>query len=460
MADTEKTTSNSLMIFRRDLRLHDNNALNAALESSKLVIPIIIYDTTLLENPNRSENAIQFMQESIFALKNQLEKEGKKLYLFKGKPWKIITNLVKNPELNISSIFINRDYTPYSQRRDDLISKATSAKNIKLRIFSDLLLNEPESVLKKDGTPYTVFTPYYKRAVENLITIPQKIESYNFYSDVIETEVGLKKNADSPNIRLHTKGGRKEGTKILSEIHKFQNYELERDLPAKQGTTFLSAHLHFGTVSIRETYHLIKDQGIFPLLRQLYWRDFYHYIGFYFPHVFNRPFRKKYDSLNWSRNENHFELWCKGKTGFPIVDAGMKQLNTTGFMHNRVRMIVASFLTKDLHINWQWGERYFAKQLTDYDKSVNNGNWQWSSSTGCDPVPYFRIFNPWRQQKKFDPQCEYIKKYIPELRELSPKAIHNLEKTKPKGLNYPRPIVDHSMARKQAIMMFKKIQDF
>jgi deoxyribodipyrimidine photo-lyase len=459
MSYKDTSDKNSLVIFRRDLRFVDNTALISAIESSKQVIPIFIYDRFLLNNPNHSNNAIQFMQESILDLQIQLEEVGGKLYLFEGKPWLIVRKLLNDHELDITSIFINRDYTPYSQKRDNLISKAAKDRNVKFRVFSDLLLNEPESVVKKDGQPYTIFTPFYRKAREYLITAPKETKINNFFTDPLEIELKHKKKDSLTNPHIFIMGGRKNGLNILSEIDKFQNYETERDFPAIHGTTLLSAHLRFGTISIREAYHRIYNQDIMPLVRQLYWRDFYHYIGFYFPHVFNRPFRKKYQSVKWSDNREMFNLWSEGKTGFPIIDAGMRQLNKTGFMNNRRRMIVASFLIKDLQINWQWGEKYFAQKLIDYDVSVNNGNWQWSSSTGCDPVPYFRVFNPWTQQRKFDPKCEYIKKYIPELRNLKPKEIHKLEKLRPTGLNYPKPIVNHSVARKQTILMFKNIQE-
>lgn len=247
---------------------------------------------------------------------------------------------------------------------------------------------------------------------------------------------------------------------ILNEIDRFSTYMKVRDFPAKAGTTKLSAHLKFGTVSIREVYYAIKNRfgADHPLIRQLYWRDFYTQIGYHFPRVFKRSFRSKYDKLDWNYNETAFHRWCEGLTGFPIVDAGMRELNRTGYMHNRVRMIVASFLIKDLHIDWRWGERYFAQKLVDYDPAVNNGNWQWAASTGCDPVPYFRIFNPWLQQRKFDPNCEYIKENVPELRSFPPSIIHNLEKVQPDDLkNYPPPMVDHTTVKELTKAMFKSV---
>ncbi len=453
----KKAKSNSLFIFRRDLRVDDNSALNSALESSNQVLPIFVYDTNLLNNPDRSDNALQFMQESIIDLKKQLEALKGTLHFFKGKPWDIVNDLLSSNELDLQSVFINRDYTPYSKKRDKLILKVAKSHAASVRVFSDLLLNEPESVLKKDRTPYTVFTPFYRKASEAKIPHPIYVNLNNFLNIQNFEGVSLEDVELINNPYLFIRGGRKNGSLILQNLKQYRNYEIERDFPSKQGTTFLSSHLRFGTISIREVYHVIKSHGNFPLIRQLYWRDFYYYIGFYFPHVFNGPFRERYNNLKWVYNDKAFKKWTEGKTGFPIVDAGMRQLNKTGFMHNRVRMIVASFLTKDLQINWQWGEKYFAQKLVDFDISVNNGNWQWSSSTGCDPVPYFRIFNPWTQQKKYDPDCKYIKEYISELRDLTPKEIHSLEKNAPRSLNYPSPIVNHTEARKKALMMFKNI---
>ena len=458
MQINENSEEMSLVIFRRDLRLDDNTALIYATQSSKKVLPIFIFDPVLLQNPNRSNNAIKFMQESINDLESQLRSIGARLYRFQGSPEKILDLILTDKELNVNNVFINRDYTPYSLKRDRLLLKVSQNRNTKFRTLSDLLLNEPELVLKRDGSPYSIFTPYFNKAKENLIPLPRTMDAKNFHIKSIEFEIkegidGFEKS----NQKDKLSGGRKNGIKILSEISKFRNYEIDRDFPAKEATTKLSAHLRFGTISIREAYHKIKNSKIPSLIRQLFWRDFYHYIGFHYPHVFKFPFRVKYNGIKWMNDKQRFLAWKEGKTGFPIVDAGMRQLNMTGFMHNRIRMIVSSFLTKDLLLNWQWGERYFAQNLIDFDLSVNNGNWQWSSSTGCDAVPYFRIFNPWTQQRKYDPQCEYIKKFIVELRHLSPKEIHNLEKRRPLNLKYPKPIVDHSIARKQAIALYKTI---
>ncbi len=263
-----------------------------------------------------------------------------------------------------------------------------------------------------------------------------------------------------PKRVLQAKGGRQEALKILKHLKEYRTYATTRDFPSLDKTTHLSPHLKFNTCSCREIYYAMKENlsAHSPLIRSLYWRDFFTSIAFYFPHVFGKPFHKKYESLSWSYDLKKFHLWCEGKTGFPIVDAGMRELKETGFMHNRVRMIAASFLVKDLHIDWLWGEKYFAKTLIDYDPAINNGNWQWVASTGCDAQPYFRIFNPWLQQKKFDPDCIYIKKWIPELEKLSSKEIHGwyLEKNHTESTDYFEPMLDHSVESKKALFKYKQ----
>jgi len=261
------------------------------------------------------------------------------------------------------------------------------------------------------------------------------------------------------NEHAHVRGGTAQAKKIVRSIAHFKNYTTTRDIPALS-TTNLSAYLKFGCISIRQIYHAIEQTlgKHHPLIRQLYWRDFFTYLAYHSPFVFGHPYHKKYEKLPWSKNMSFFKAWCQGKTGFPIVDAGMRQLNTTGFMHNRVRMIVASFLVKDLHINWLWGEKYFAQQLIDYDPMINNGNWQWCASTGSDAQPYFRIFNPWIQQKKFDPQCIYIKRWIPELKDIEPKIIHNWFGSHNVEIKqYPRPLIDHKIESALAKKMYKDI---
>ncbi|MBW2969605.1 DNA photolyase family protein [Candidatus Woesearchaeota archaeon] len=435
----------AVFIFRRDLRLEDNTGLIAALKENDKVIPCFIFDPRQVKNnPYKSENSIQFMIESLEDLEKQLKPA--KLYTFYGKTEQVIKKIVKKEK--IETIYVNRDYTPFSKKRDKAINKICTLKQ-----YDDYLLNAPEEVLKDDGKPYTIFTPYYKKATKKQVKKPAKNKHNNYYTKPIKTYNYKKLVKKNPDIYVH--GGRTNCLKLLKNLP--QNYSNTHNYPAKD-TTLLSAHNKFGTCSIREVYHTIKEkQGWHsPILRQLYWRDFFTQIVHHYPHVIGHSFRKKYEKIKWSYDKKKFKAWCQGKTGFPIVDAGMRQLNKTGFMHNRVRMIVAQFLTKDLHIDWKLGEKYFATKLVDYDPSVNNGNWQWSASTGCDAQPYFRIFNPWRQQIKFDYRCEYIKKYVAELKDTPFYIIHKASKQKIQG--YPSPIVEHEIESKKAKKMFSAVQ--
>jgi deoxyribodipyrimidine photo-lyase len=309
-----------------------------------------------------------------------------------------------------------------------------------------------------------MFTPFFRKASQLLVKKPEKNPHKNYYygkavGDRRALLQELLSQYSNPSIFSH--GGRSNGIKILRGISSFRFYANLRNYPAKEATTILSPHHKFGTISIRESYHAVADAlgTRHPLINELYWRDFFTHVSHNFPRVFGESFNRRYADLEWHGGKAHFEAWKNGKTGFPIVDAGMRQLNQTGFMHNRVRMIVASFLTKDLHVDWRDGERYFAQKLIDYDPCVNNGNWQWSASTGCDAQPYFRIFNPWLQQKRFDPQCEYIKKWVPELSMFSAKEIHALgTQGVPRPEGYPAPIVSHSHESSIAKAMFRKMK--
>lgn len=447
----------SLFIFRRDLRLEDNTALIAALSESKEVACAFFFDPRQVNedaNPYFSKNAFQFMLLSLGELAMEIEKKGGKLRLFLGKPEDIIG------KLDIDAVFVNRDYTPFSIKRDSELAKACKKGGIAFHSFGDALLCEPELVHKPDGKPYTVFSHYFRSASKFAVSKPTKNTHSNYFKGELKGSderllYKMRKKLGNKNTKIA--GGRKRGLGILERISDFRHYASLRNLPAKDGTTKLSAHHKFGTVSIRETYHAIAS-GLsenHPLINEIYWRDFFTYIACHFPHVFGAPFNRKYENLRWKGNEARLLAWKEGKTGFPIVDAGMRELNATGFMHNRVRMIVASFLTKDLHIDWREGEMHFARHLLDFDPCVNNGNWQWSASTGCDAQPYFRIFNPWLQQKRFDPDCEYIKKWVPELSALPPRAIHALEKgNPPKG--YPSQIVVHGEEARLSKFIFSQ----
>lgn len=411
----------TLFIFRRDFRLEDNTGLIFALKHSEKVIPAFIFSPEQIDNnPFRSDHCLKFMIESLEDLQAQLKEKGGHLFLFKGKPEEVVAKIGR--EIPLDAVIVNRDYTPYSIERDKKIEKACKVPFLS---FDDALLNPPEQTLKKDGQPYSIFTPFFKNALKIEISTPTSNSYSNYYQDQITfAEKNEILSTIKPNILNALKGGRKEALQILKNI---------------TPPTHLSPYLKFTVCSPREVY-----KAFFPhpeLVRALYWRDFFTSIAFFFPYVFKSAFHPKFDQIKWSNDKEAFKKWCEGKTGFPIVDAAMREMNATGLMPNRMRMIVASFLVKDLHIDWKWGEKYFAQKLIDYDPAVNNGNWQWAASTGCDAQPYFRIFNPWSQQKKFDPESIYIKKWIPELD--SP--------------HYPAPMVDHEIAAKQILNEYKKL---
>lgn len=452
----------ALFIFRRDLRLDDNTGLMHALQLSEQVIPCFIVDPRQVgaDNIYRSSHAQQFMAESLHDLEKQLKAINGRLYFFYGVAEQIVKKIIKQE--NIDALFCNRDYTPFSTARDEAIAQACTHAGIDFNTYDDALLNEPDTIKTGKGEPYTVFTPFYKRCMkEFVIAQPQHIKAHAWYTHALQDAQSSSiytKIAPHASKTLYAHGGSAQATNIIKHLDAYKAYAHEHDFPALDKTTGLSAHLKFGTVSIRRTYHAMANalgKG-HPLIRQLYWRDFFTHIAYHFPTVFGHSFRTQYDAMPWSTNKKMFDAWCTGNTGFPIVDAGMRQLNSTGFMHNRVRLITGSFLTKDLHIDWRWGERYFAQQLTDYDPAVNNGNWQWIASTGCDAQPYFRIFNPWLQQKKFDPDCAYIKRWVPELANVPNNIIHTWHKQKEGSHGYPLPIVDHTLQSRKAKDMYKK----
>jgi deoxyribodipyrimidine photo-lyase len=451
----------ALHVFRRDLRLQDNTALIKALQQSDQVIPCFIFDERQIKsNPYKSEAAIQFMVQSLHELDKALQEKGSRLFIFSGIAEEVVDQLLDS--MPIEAVFVNEDYTPFSKQRDSQIESVCHKHNVAFNSHSDALLHDPLQVLKPNGQPYTVFTPMFKRASLLPVEMPKKNNHSNYYRKeiIIENKQILNALLREKNSNLLVKGGRKEGLQLLKRIANLKDYKTIRNYPALSGTTHLSAHHKFGTISIRETYHTVKDYfgSQHTLINELHWRDFFTHIAFHFPRIFREAFQRNYISIAWRKNEKMFQAWREGKTGFPIVDAGMREMNASGYMHNRVRMITASFLCKDLHIDWREGEKYFAQKLTDYDPAVNNGNWQWAASTGCDAQPYFRIFNPWLQQKKFDPDCVYIKRWVPELELLSAKEIHSLNIIKPLLADYVSPIVNHRLASQQAKEMYKSIQ--
>ncbi len=454
----DKKFQRALFIFRRDLRLEDNTGLIFALKEAKEVIPCFIFTPEQIEkNSYRSDHSLQFMIESLEELGSSLKDKNGKLYLFHGEPKEIIEKCIS--ELKIDAVVVNEDYTPYSIKRDHAIESVCKKHKVSFHSFEDALLHPPSETLKSDGKPYTIFTPFYRNASKLEVPHPVSNRHDNYYTH--QVAFASKQSLYDellPKRALSPQGGRNNALKILKKISSFADYESLRDFPAEDSTTHLSAHLKFNTCSIREVYWSISKHlgDSSELLRSLYWRDFFSSIAFYFPYVFSGAFHQKFDKIKWSDDMGAFKKWCAGNTGFPIVDAGMRELNQTGFMHNRVRMIVGSFLVKDLHINWRWGEKYFARKLTDYDPAINNGNWQWIASTGCDAQPYFRVFNPWNQSLKFDPECTYIKKWVPELSSVDPKRIHKwyLEEETP---TYPAAMLDHAVESKKAIETYKKV---
>jgi len=429
----------SIFLFHRDLRIEDNIGLIDALNNSKEVIPCFIYDSNLIKKLKDAKFRWNFLNESLSDLDENFKKKGIRLQIVEGIPEKSLEKIIKKHE--IESIFSNTDFSNYSQKRDEKIYQMCKKNKITFHSSLDFLLHNPHDIKTNEDSPYTIYSFFYKKAKIFPTRKVTKNTKKNYSNEIISNSSIIK-----PKIRnSEIKGGRKEALKILKNLENFTDYDKVRDFPGLNQTTLLSAHNKFGTISIREIYTQIKEilGTDHTIMREIYWREFFNYILFHFPHVEKKSFKQKFQDIPWKNSEESLKKWKEGQTGFPIVDAGMRQLNLTGFMHNRVRMIVASFLTKDLHIDWKLGERYFAEKLIDYDTAVNSGNWQWAASTGCDSVPYFRIFNPWRQQERFDLNCNYIKKWIPELEKIEPKDIHNLWKNFPLNLKYPKPMVVH-----------------
>lgn len=462
----------SLFIFRRDLRLVDNTGLLLASKLSKNIIPAFFLDNRQVDktkNPYHSSNSIQFMCESLSDLNIRLKELNSMLFVFHGDLIRNLEDLIKNTKIN--SIFVNQDYTPFAIKRDEEIKKLCDQYNIKFNSSEDLLLTDLHSVKTKAGTFSKIFTPYCRAA--SLVNVPKvsDIKPDNFIKDPkiinsIKHKLDFKNESDlfeslklTPNKNLEIKGGRKYGEEKLKNLKTFGKYEQTRNFPIISSTR-LSAYLKFGIISVREVFHLVKDSfgGNHDLIKQLHWRDFYTKISFFYPHVIGHSMKENLDKVEWLADEKHIEAWKNGKTGCPIVDSAMRCLNTTGFMHNRLRMITGSFFVKDLIGDWKIGEKYFANNLIDYDVSLNNGGWQWVASTGTDSQPYFRIFNPSLQSEKFDKNCEFIKKWIPELKNVSNDHIHfweqNYKKYKGK-VDYFDPIVFHDQQKEKVLKLYK-----
>ncbi len=422
--------------FRRDLRLSDNAGLYHALKDANPVLPVFIFDTNILDKlADKGDRRLAFIHAAVSALQATLVNMGSSLEVFYSTPAQAFKILFEKYE--IEKLFTNHDYEPYAGDRDTAIAAFVNAKGASMHSFKDQVIFEKDEVIKDDGKPYTVFTPYsrkWKAVLEAFHTKAYTTEKYfgNFYRQSPQQVPSLKDmgfiNDDKPH-----------PAKELNEQLVIK-YQEQRNFPAIEGTSRLGVHLRFGTVSIRQLARQAQTLSE-TFLNELIWRDFYQAILWHFPEVGKgRAFKEQYDNIEWRRDEGEFEKWCTGHTGYPIVDAGMRQLNATGFMHNRVRMITASFLSKHLLLDWRLGEAYFAEKLLDFDLAANNGGWQWAAGSGCDAAPYFRIFNPYLQTKKFDPELKYINKWVPELNEL----------------NYPQPVVEHEFARKRCLEVYKR----
>jgi deoxyribodipyrimidine photo-lyase len=423
---------------RRDLRLEDNAGLYEALTSGSEVQPVFIFDTEILEKlEDKNDARVTFIHTELQRINEELKEYGSALKVYYGKPTEVWSQILK--DIQPSAVYTNRDYEPYAKERDAEVEKLLQDHQVAFLTFKDHVIFETDEIVKDDGTPYVVYTPYsrkWKQKLNNYFLKPYPTSKYfqNFrktaHAKVISlSEMGFEKNTINFPEKTTTSGV-------------IKNYEEQRNFPAIEGTSKLSVHFRFGTISIRDKASK-GSKSSEKWLNELIWRDFYSQILHHFPHVVEGSFRPKYDKIKWSTNEEHFKAWCEGKTGYGMVDAGMRELNGTGFMHNRVRMVVSSFLTKHLLLDWRWGEAYFARKLLDFDLASNNGGWQWAAGSGVDAAPYFRIFNPYTQIEKFDKQHQYIKKWIPEW----------------DTADYPQEIVEHKAARELCLATYKQALD-
>lgn len=420
----------TLFWFRRDLRLEDNAGLSNALQLGFPVIPLFIFDDAILENLPKNDARVSFIYDSLQKINQELSTINSSLLIKKGKTIEVWKSLLE--VYDIQHVFFNKDYEPYAIQRDLNISSLLKENNIATFSFKDHVIFEEKEITKADGLPYTIYTPYKNKWLEkyHLSGQASEYETKPFFNNFASVKFTFPE--------LKEIGFEKSAIKVLPHnVTQIINYKETRDFPALDSTSYLSPHLRFGTVSIRKLVNWANRKNqIF--LSELIWREFFIQILFNFPNCVNHNFKSAYDGIQWRNNEDDFKRWCTGTTGYPMVDAGMRQLNETGYMHNRVRMVVASFLCKHLLINWQWGEAYFAEKLLDFELASNVGNWQWAAGTGCDATPYFRVFNPEIQQKKFDQKGIYIRKWIPEF-----------------DLEYVEPMIDHAFARDRAIATYK-----
>lgn len=423
--------------FRRDLRWRDNVGLYHALKSGLPVLPVFIFDTDILHELPRDDKRIRFIWETLMEMDQRLASEhGSRILFFNARPAEAFRELLSR--FDIAKVFTNRDYEPYARSRDLQIRELCESKGVGFHTFKDQVIFEQEEVTKDDGKPYVVYTPYknkWKKAFSpttDLINYEPEKREHNFVKGIERTPLSLERMgfSDEPV----------QWPKYTLSPELVAKYEDRRNFPAmEKGTSRIGLYLRFGTLSIREVIRQIQQEENPTFLHELVWREFFMQILWFFPHTANSAFKKEYDSIRWRNDETEFERWKNGETGFPLIDAGMRELNQTGYMHNRVRMLVSSFLCKHLLIDWRWGEAYFAEKLLDYEMASNVGNWQWAAGSGVDAAPYFRIFNPGTQVEKFDQQHDYIRKWVPEYQEP----------------RYPRPMVEHKFARERCLRVYK-----
>ncbi len=419
--------------FRRDLRLEDNVSLFHALNSDEDVLPIFIFDETILSQLPKDDARVTFIYQQLEKIQTQLQAIGKSLAVFHGTPFEVFTKLID--ENKVKTVYTNHDYEPYARKRDLELNLFFKEKNIEFKTSKDQVIFEKSDVVKDDGTPYVVYTPFSNKWKVNF----RKTKLIHYKSEDLLNKITLHSYSFLSLSDIGFESSKIKVTHYDISNALIDNYEATRNFPAINKTSYLGIYLRFGAVSIRKMVAKAIQSKNETFLKELIWREFFMQILWHFPHTINSSFRPKYDEIKWENNEVLFQKWCEGKTGYPFVDAGMRELNATGHMHNRVRMIVASFLCKHLLIDWRWGETYFATKLLDYEQSSNVGNWQWAAGSGVDAAPYFRIFNPTEQIKKFDKDLAYIKKWIPELN----------------SLEYPNPIVDHKEAREKCLRVYK-----
>ena len=424
--------------FRRDLRLDDNAGLYNALNAAYPVLPIFIFDVEILHTLPENDARVSFIYDSLQEMRKRLKERNQgSIGIYYGSPVEIFKKLTT--EYDVEAVYTNRDYEPYAQKRDREIAKNLKVSNIEFKSFKDQVIFEKDEVVKDNGEPYVVYTPYMRKW-------KQKFQTDNPAMDYDSASLlnRIYKKVDLPNPALEEVGFKRSDIKVSPyEISPslINSYDKTRNFPAiEKGTSKLGPHLRFGTVSIRQIVKKALKARVETFLNELIWREFFMQILWHFPHTVHKAFKPKYDRIPWRNNEREFEKWKNGETGYPLVDAGMRELNSTGFMHNRVRMLVASFLCKHLLIDWRWGEAYFALKLLDFELSSNVGNWQWAAGSGVDAAPYFRIFNPLTQVDKFDKQKEYINKWVPDLQKLT----------------YPQMMVDHKMARERCLKTYKE----